>query len=72
MLFVEGSDRNRFGYYQIDNIVKTYSLVEAQEYALPRGKQIKWVFNDDAYSLIDWTQEPTHEHHRPLGRHRPR
>jgi hypothetical protein len=58
MLFIEGSDRNRFGYYQIDDIVKTYSLVEAQEYALPRGKPIKWIFNDDVYSVIDWTQEP--------------
>jgi len=48
-------DVDKFGYYKTQNI-KTYSRHEAIE--LSKGKIVDWVFNDDIFSLYDWTKEP--------------
>jgi hypothetical protein len=46
---------DKFGYYQAGNR-KTYSRQEAIEFA--GEKPIEWVFNDEVFSLYDWTTEP--------------
>jgi hypothetical protein len=48
---------DKFGYYQVDNL-KTYSKFEAIELSQKLNKQIKWNFNDEVFSSIDWKKEP--------------
>lgn len=48
-------DFDKFGYY-IGAGRKTYSRIEAMEYA--KGNDIEWNFNDEVFSIFDWTQEP--------------
>ncbi len=44
---------DKFGYYEVGNR-RSYSKLEAAEWGQPR-----WHFNDEIYSAIDWTIEPT-------------
>jgi len=48
-------DFDKFGYYLAGNR-KTYSRQEAIEFA--GTSDIQWIFNDDVFSLYDWTTEP--------------
>lgn len=51
------NDKDRFGYYFVDEF-KTYSKVEAVEYADRVRKLAKWNFNDQVFSSYDWSLEP--------------
>lgn len=42
------------GYYQVGNNVFNYKITALQEATRTRS-EVKWVFNDDAFSKIDWT-----------------
>lgn len=59
MIFLHGHEQNKFGYYQIGEKFCTYSWAEALEEQQRTGQKIDWIFNDQFFSLIDWTQEPT-------------
>lgn len=59
MIFLHGSERNKFGYYQVGEKFCTYSWAEALEEQQRTGQKLDWIFNDHFFSLIDWTQEPT-------------
>lgn len=59
MLFISDSEKNKFGYYQVGPTFKSYSRFEALEYKELYGGDVQWVFNDDFFSAIDWTVEPT-------------
>ncbi len=48
-------DFDKFGYYKAGNR-KTYSRQEAIEFA--GEKSLEWAFNDEVFSLYDWTKEP--------------
>jgi hypothetical protein len=51
-----------YGYYTVTDdtgyVYKTYSKIDAIEYAKPIRKHPEWHFNQDIYSKLDWTQEP--------------
>jgi hypothetical protein len=47
-----------FGFYTIDDL-KFYSKFDAIEFASKSDKNIKWNFNDNIFTKIDWTIEPT-------------
>lgn len=54
-----GNDKDKFGYYRVDEY-RTYSKVEAIELAHRQNRKwIDWHFNDLEFSAYDWTQEPT-------------
>jgi hypothetical protein len=59
MLFDPSSPSNKFGYYKAGKIFKSYSQFETQEYAAKTGDTVEWNFNDEFFSTIDWTVEPT-------------
>lgn len=59
MLFDSTNPNNKFGYFKAGEHFKTYSQFEAQEYAAKTGEKIEWNFNDEFFSTIDWTVEPT-------------
>jgi hypothetical protein len=59
MIFIHGSERNKFGYYQVGDKFCSYSLFEALEYKKTVNYPMEWVFNDEFFSSIDWTKEPT-------------
>ena len=46
------NDPDKFGFYQVGN-KKTYSKYEALEWGEPI-----WNFNDEIFSIFDWTKEP--------------
>jgi hypothetical protein len=48
---------NKFGYYEVDGR-PTYSKLEAAEWAKFNKSTIRWDFNDDVFTKIDWTVEP--------------
>jgi hypothetical protein len=48
---------DKFGYYEVDNRT-TYSKMEAAEWAHLNKSKIRWNFNDEIFSKIDWSQEP--------------
>ena len=50
--------QDQLGYYSVGKL-KFYSKLEALELAKKLGQDVKWHFNDEAYSSYDWTQEPT-------------
>ena len=51
------NDKDRFGFYYVDGF-KTYSKVEAVEYADRVKKMVRWNFNDEVFSAHDWSIEP--------------
>lgn len=51
-------DKAHFGYYKIGDY-QTFSKVEAMEVEARTKQTITWHFNDEIYSLHDWTVEPT-------------
>ena len=59
MLFDPTNAHNRFGYFTVGDTFKTYSQFEAQEHAGKIGGDVEWHFNDEFFSSIDWTVEPT-------------
>lgn len=59
MLFDPTSPANKFGFYKVGDNFCSYSQYEAQEYASNTGKTVEWNFNDEFFSTIDWTVEPT-------------
>lgn len=59
MLFDSTNPNNKFGYFKAGEHFKTYSQFEAQEYAAKTGNKVEWNFNDEFFSTIDWTVEPT-------------
>lgn len=58
-MFITHSEKNKFGYYQVGSTFKSYSKFEALEYKASHGGELQWVFNDDFFSSIDWTVEPS-------------
>ena len=52
------SEDDKFGFYQVGTR-RTYSKLEAVEWSLASGQKITWNFNEQAYALSDWSQEPT-------------
>lgn len=56
-LFHNNSDKNKFGYYTVGNF-KSYSKLAAYEISQRVHKDVNWYFNDDVFSLYDWTKEP--------------
>ena len=59
MLFDPCSPNNKFGYFTAGEHFRSYSQFETQEYAAKTGDKIEWHFNDEFFSSIDWTIEPT-------------
>jgi hypothetical protein len=59
MLFDSTNPANKFGYFKAGEHFKSYSQFETQEYAAKTGNKIEWNFNDEFFSSIDWTVEPT-------------
>ena len=59
MLFDPTSPANKFGYFKAGEHFKSYSQFETQEYAAKTGNTVEWNFNDEFFSTIDWTVEPT-------------
>jgi len=52
-------NKDQFGYYLVGNY-KTYSKIDALEYAHLINTPVKWIFNDDVFSTHPWhidTQE---------------
>lgn len=47
-----------YGYYTVGEI-KVYSQIEAVEISNRLNLPIKWHFNDEVFSSLDWTVEPT-------------
>lgn len=48
----------KYGYYQV-NGRQTFSKIEALEWAKGALDQVTWHYNDEAFSSMDWTKEPT-------------
>lgn len=59
MLFDPTSPANKFGYFKAGKHFCSYSQFETQEYAAKTGDKVEWNFNDEFFSTIDWTAEPT-------------
>ena len=59
MLFDPTSPATKFGYFTAGEHFKSYSQFETQEYAAKTGNKVEWNFNDEFFSTIDWTAEPT-------------
>lgn len=49
---------DKFGYYQVGEF-QTYSKIEAIELGRALGNPSVWHFNEEVFSKIDWTVEPT-------------
>ena len=47
----------KLGYYTCDGI-DFYSKIQACLHSVKVNKPVKWVFNDDVFSAIDWSAEP--------------
>ena len=56
-IIIESSRQDIYGFYQCGNF-KTYSRLEAIIEQQKTGNPIKWNFNDEVYSSINWTIEP--------------
>jgi len=50
-------NKDQFGYYLVGGL-KTYSKIEALEYAHLVNSPVKWIFNDDAFSKHPWHIDP--------------
>jgi hypothetical protein len=50
--------QDQLGYYSVGKL-KFYSKLEALEVAKKLKQDVKWHFNDAAYSSYNWTQEPS-------------
>ena len=50
--------KDKFGFYQVGEF-KTYSKVEAIELSNKVGQPVHWNFNDEEFSMYNWTVEPT-------------
>lgn len=48
---------DKFGFYEVGNR-KTFSKIEAIEWADGNTEKIKWDFNNSVFSLYDWKKEP--------------
>lgn len=48
---------DNFGFYQIGEL-RTFSKIEAIELEKRTGKASRWNFNDEAFSSVNWQQEP--------------
>lgn len=59
-MMIELSNSDKFGFYLV-NGRKTYSKLEAFEWAKYDSVKIEWNFNKDAFSLYDWKIEPTYD-----------
>lgn len=49
--------KDKFGFYQVGEF-KTYSKVDAIEISRRINKPVHWNFNDEEFSLYNWTVEP--------------
>ncbi len=47
-----------YGYYTVGHNYKTYSKWDAIQEGIRRNFFPQWHFNDDVYSMYDWTKEP--------------
>lgn len=57
MFFTDDPELTKYGYYQVDNI-KTFSKFEAWQLSGRDMQKVKYIFNDDVFSKLDWTKEP--------------
>jgi hypothetical protein len=57
MFFTEDTEFTKHGYYQVDNI-KTFSKFEAWQLGGRDVNKLKFIYNDDVFSKLDWTKEP--------------
>ena len=58
MIFNSSNPSNKFGFFKVGKNFQSYSQFEAQEYALRTNNTVKWDFNDDFFSAINWYNEP--------------
>ena len=56
--FLQFNRQDIYGYYTVGGI-KMYSQIEAVEISNKLDLPIKWHFNDEVFSSLDWTVEPT-------------
>lgn len=52
------SKQDKFGFYTVGDL-KTYRKFEAVEAHLKTNQPLQWNFNQELYSAIDWTVEPS-------------
>jgi hypothetical protein len=52
-----GNDKDKFGFYSVGNY-KTYSKLEAIELHQRTNIHPHWNFNEEFFSMYDWTREP--------------
>jgi hypothetical protein len=58
MIFYPSNEKNKHGFYRVGTQFCTYNLFEALEQRQKTNEDIRWDFNDEFFSTIDWTQEP--------------
>jgi hypothetical protein len=58
MSFDLANTNDRFGFFQSGQF-RSYSKFACQEHSIQTGNSVEWNFNDEFFSTIDWTQEPT-------------
>jgi hypothetical protein len=61
MFFIDDPEYTKHGYYLVDGI-KTFSKFEAWQHARDAGissESIRFDFNSDLFSTIDWSIEPS-------------
>jgi len=56
-MFHPYSDKNKFGYYTVGN-VNTYRKLEAIEIGRKTNQPVRWNFNNEVFSSVDWSKEP--------------
>ena len=57
MFFIDDEEFTKYGYYNVDGF-KTLSKLEAWQLSKGDFNKIKFIYNDDHFSKIDWSVEP--------------
>jgi len=58
MFFYDTPELTKYGYYLVNDTIKTFSKFEAYQLAGKNWKNIRFIFNDDEFEKYDWTVEP--------------
>ena len=56
-MFHPYSDKNKFGYYSVNN-VNTYRKLEAIQLSHKTNQPVFWNFNNEVFSSANWSREP--------------
>ncbi len=51
------SDLDKYGYYRVADL-KFYSKLDASVAAARLAQKIQWIYNDEVFAAVDWSQEP--------------